>query len=155
MVEKIKTIQDLTLLTQSSPFVLITGSFDLMHLGHLRFIHKVKQMFPSQKLVLILLSDKSISARKGANRPLFPEKYRLEFASYLQDVDYVAVWEQSWEKLRDFVLEIKPEIYVVNSDDPGIENKREIMEQAGGHLVVLQKSDDYSTSKIINKIKAL
>lgn len=140
---------------QHEQCALLTGSFDFVHLGHLRFIHKAKVLFPSLKHIMILLSDIDIKSRKGQNRPLFDESERAEFITYLADIDYVLIWKESWEKLRDFVLKVKPKAYIVNKDDPGIENKLEIIKRIGGKLVVLDKSDDYSTSKIIDRIKNL
>lgn len=155
MEDKIKTIQELTFIMQNENCILITGSFDFVHLGHLRFIHKAKELFPTYKLVMILLSDNSIKIRKGKERPLFNEDERIEFASYLADIDYVSIWEEEWEELRSFVLLVKPKAYVINSDDPGLENKVKIMHSAGGQVIILKKSDDYSTSKIIDRIKNL
>ena len=155
MENKIKTHEELVSIMKKNPCVLLTGTFDFVHLGHLRFIHEAKELFPKDKLVMILLSDESIKTRKGPNRPLFDEDERAEFTSYLSDVDYISIWKENWEKLRDFVLEVKPKAYIINNDDPGIENKIEIMRQAGGQAVILRKSDDYSTSKIIDRIKNL
>lgn len=133
----------------------VSGSFDLVHLGHLRFLHCAKEINPENKLLVILLSDRIIKERKGPKRPFFNQEKRIEFLSYLKDVDYIVIWDQSLDELRKFTQELKSEVFVVNEGDPGLENKRENVERYGGKFVIFKRSDDYSTTKIISDIKNL
>ncbi len=66
---------------------LVTGCFDIIHIGHLNLFHKAKQAVDI--LVVGLENDKSIKLSKGPNRPINNQRNRLVFLSALIDVDYV------------------------------------------------------------------
>jgi cytidyltransferase-like protein len=150
----VKTEKEIISIISNNPSTLITGSFDIVHLGHMRFISKAKSTAPNNLLIAIILSDKEIRKRKGEGRPFFSQSERVELLSYHKDIDYVLPWKKSWQELRDFVVDSKPKILVVNSTDSGIDNKRQTIESVGGKLVVLERKDDYSTSKIIERLKS-
>lgn len=133
----------------------ITGTFDLVHLGHMKFISEAKKINPENKLLIIILSDENIRERKGPTRPLFNQDSRKEFLEYHKDVDNVLIWEDHWEKLRDYIQDIQPSILAVNEGDPGIDNKRSIVESYGGALHVFKRYKDLATTKIINQIQDL
>jgi rfaE bifunctional protein nucleotidyltransferase chain/domain len=151
---KIKSEQEISEIMLNSSCTLITGSFDIVHLGHMRFISQAKATNINNNLIVIVLSDKSIRERKGEGRPLFNQNERVELLSYHKDIDYILPWNKDWQELRDFVIRAKPKILVVNGTDSGIENKKQIIESIGGKLVVLERKDDYSTSKIIERLKS-
>jgi len=153
MKNKILNITEILKAMRSYDCSLVTGSFDIVHLGHLRFLSKAKNLYPKNKLVCVLLSNKSIQERKGIGRPVFDEKYRAEFLSFLDAVDYVSIWDKDWQALREFVQSAKPSVYITNSDDTGLDNKRSFIESYGGKFITLKKDDTYSTSSIIKKIK--
>ena len=133
---------------------LVTGSFDLMHLGHLRFLAKSKELVGKKGLLIVaLLNDREVKQRKGNDRPIFNENYRLEFLSNIAVIDYVFLWEEPWKNLRNFVLESQPAFLVAAKGDKGLENKRKTVEKAGGKFVLIPKQGDYSSSSIIKSIK--
>jgi D-beta-D-heptose 7-phosphate kinase/D-beta-D-heptose 1-phosphate adenosyltransferase len=152
---KILTLLQAIEVVENNPTTLVTGSFDLLHLGHLRFIHNAKLQSPNNKLLLVLLSDQTIRERKGSGRPLFNQSERLEMLSYIHDIDFLLLWEQPWQELRNFVSQTKPKVLVVNDQDSGIDNKRAVIEAVGGQLVILKRDSQHSTSNIIAKIKTL
>ena len=134
--------------------VLITGSFDVVHLGHLRFLQKAKEIVKDQGLLIVcLLDDQTIKQRKGPNRPVFGANYRSEFLSFVESIDYIFLWKKPWQKLRDFVLKTRPSYLAIVEGDPGFLNKKELIAKAGGKLIVIKKQGNFSTTKIINFLK--
>jgi D-beta-D-heptose 7-phosphate kinase/D-beta-D-heptose 1-phosphate adenosyltransferase len=154
MDSKIKSEQEVIQIIRDNPCTLITGSFDIVHLGHMRFISQAKAIDPKNLLIVVVLSDQTIRARKGEGRPLFKQSERVELLTYHKDIDYVLPWKKDWQELRDFVVDSRPKLLVVNSTDSGIDNKRQTIESVGGKLAVLERKDDYSTSKIIERLKS-
>jgi len=152
MNSKICTKEEAVEIMRHDSATVITGSFDIMHLGHMRFIAKAKVADPSNVLFVIVLSDDAIRERKGQGRPFFKQAERAEFLTYLKDVDYVLPWPGKWQDLRKFLTEARPKLLVVNDSDEGIDNKREVMESIGGEVVVQKRVGNHSTSRIIEAI---
>lgn len=151
---KIININEAVDVLSREKIVLVTGSFDILHLGHLRFLSQAKAAVSSEvKLMVILLSDSEIKRRKGDSRPIFPQEQRLEALSYVEPVDYVVGWQESWESLRDFVTKHKPQFLALSKDDPGYENKQKTVKSYGGEVVEIEKISGVSTSKIIEKLR--
>src|SRR3954468_24860534 len=67
--------------------VLTSGSFDLIHLGHVKYLARAKEL--GDVLVVGVDSDAKIKARKGADRPMVPESERLELLAHQRPVDYI------------------------------------------------------------------
>ena len=130
----------------------VTGSFDILHPGHINFLAQAKNIEPQNKLLVAVLSDDQIKRRKGESRPIFPQDARITSLSNLEVVDYVLAWRQKWEALREFVVKLSPKILVVGENDPGIENKRKIMQSLGGQVHELQRKNKYSTTYILKKL---
>jgi D-beta-D-heptose 7-phosphate kinase/D-beta-D-heptose 1-phosphate adenosyltransferase len=136
-------------------FTFVSGVFDLLHPGHLHMLHKAKNEVPEHKLVVAAINDADVRERKGPGRPVYNLAERSDALSYLADVDFVIPWEEPWQKLREFVLKLKPKILVVVEGDPGTVNKREIIETVHGRLVELPREPGYSTTELIRKIREL
>jgi cytidyltransferase-like protein len=150
---KIINDKDVIKIFKEHEVVLITGSFDVLHLGHLRFFSSVKtQISNNVKILLVILSDEEIQRRKGTNRPIFSQDERAEALSHIETIDYIHKWQSSWEDLRTFVVEMQPKYLAVVEGDPGIINKKEVIESIGGKLIVVKKIDDFSSSGIIQKL---
>lgn len=135
--------------------VLVTGSFDILHLGHFQFLEQAKSTEKDAKLIVVVLSDAQIRRRKGESRPVFKLDDRVKALSYLEVIDYIIAWDQDWEELRDFVREVKPNVLAVVDGDPGIDNKRKVIEEVGGRLEIVRKQNPYSTSHIFSKLSDL
>lgn len=150
---KIINDKEVRKLFEEHEVAIITGSFDVLHLGHLRFFSQVKSHIKNgTKLLVLILSDQEIKRRKGTKRPIFSQAERAEALSYIDTIDYILEWKLRWEDLREFVKEMKPHYLAVVKGDPGIENKREIINCYGGELIEVNKVDDFSSSDIINKL---
>jgi rfaE bifunctional protein nucleotidyltransferase chain/domain len=99
--------------------VLTSGTFDLFHVGHLRYLQAVKTF---GNIVVVLLSgDERVKTRKGPTRPIYPEKERAEILDALKIVDYVILdpgpsEEESFYKT--IITSLNPDMYVTDGPDP-------------------------------------
>ena len=97
---------------QGETFVVTNGCFDILHIGHVRYLKKTKEF--ADKSIILLNSDISVKSIKGENRPINCEFDRAEILSALSCVDYVVLFdEKSPAKLLE---EIKPDVYTKGAD---------------------------------------
>jgi len=95
--------------------VLATGVFDLLHIGHLRFLEESrKKGGPGSRLVVMVASDKTVLRRKGRG-PVFPEDQRRELVAALRIVDRAILGREKIDLLGD-LKQIKPAIVCVGHD---------------------------------------
>ena len=97
---------------EGKTFVVTNGCFDILHVGHVRYLNRTKEY--ADKLIVMLNSDVSVKLIKGENRPINCEADRAEILSSLSCVDYVVLFdEKSPAKLLD---DIKPNVYTKGAD---------------------------------------
>lgn len=97
---------------QGKTVVTTNGCFDILHVGHVRYLQKTKSF--ADYLIVMLNSDGSVKANKGENRPINSELDRAEILSALSCVDYVVIFdEKTPENLID---EIKPDVHTKGAD---------------------------------------
>lgn len=128
--------------------VLTGGCFDILHIGHVRFLSEAKRM--GDYLVVLLESDKKVKKLKGKNRPVFVQKERAEMLSALENVDLIVLLP-TIERDSDYlnlVSKIKPDIIAVTENDPLIEKKRRQAKRIRGELKVVSLRETVSTSKL-------
>jgi len=128
--------------------VLVGGCFDILHIGHVRFLSEAKRM--GDYLVVLLESDQRVRALKGEKRPVFIQKERAEMLSALKSVDLVVLLPML-ETDRDYlnlIKRIKPDVIAVTENDPLIEKKRWQAKEAGGELRKVSLTKTFSTSKL-------
>lgn len=148
---KLKSIDELVKIVhdakkEGKTVVTTNGCFDLLHVGHLRYLQAAKSF--GDMLIVAINSDKSTRAIKGDKRPIIPESERAELLSGLECVDYVAIFEQT-DPIQT-LLKLKPDIHVKGGDytlDRIIE--REAVESYGGKVVIAPYTPKRSTSIII------
>ena len=102
--------------------VLASGTFDLLHLGHVRFLEEAKKAGGKDaELVVIVARDSTVKARKG-KKPIMPEDQRRALVESLKVVDEAIL---GWEDFSiDKVIEkLKPDVIAVGHDQDGIENE--------------------------------
>ena len=129
--------------------VTTNGCFDVLHLGHLRYLQAARQL--GDMLVVAVNSDSSVRELKGENRPLVPEDERAEMLAGLECVDYVVVFPESTP--IDLLSELKPSIHVKGGDYK-LEQlvEREVVEANGGKVVVGLNVPGKSTTNLIEVI---
>jgi len=129
--------------------VFTNGCFDILHVGHIRYLKKAKKQ--GDILVIGLNTDRSVKQIKGEERPIVPEKERAEVLSALEFVDYVVLFDEPDPFL--LIESLKPNVLVKGADWP--KNKiigREIMEKTGGRVVRVPLVRGASSTGVIEKI---
>lgn len=108
--------------------VLATGAFDLLHLGHVRFLEESKRKGgPKARLVVVVARDKTVKQRKGRN-PILPENQRRELVASLRIVDKAILGHEKLDMLG-ILKEVKPDIICVGYDQKEI--KRSLVKILG------------------------
>ena len=124
------------------------GCFDILHVGHVRFLSEAKQM--GDYLIILLESDEKVKKLKGDSRPIFTQKERAEMLSTLRSVDLVVLLpmiENDTDYL-DLIKRIKPDVIAVTEHDPKAEQKQSQADAVGGKLQGVPHTKTYSTSKL-------
>lgn len=137
-------------LRNSGKTVVVTnGCFDILHVGHVRYLQKTKSY--GDYLIVMLNSDKSVRAIKGENRPINNENNRAEVLCALSCVDFVVLFDENSPK--NLIDEIKPDVYTKGADYT-IETlpERDIIEKNGIKVEFIEFVQGQSTTNIINKI---
>ena len=128
--------------------VFTNGCFDILHLGHAKYLKKSKSY--GDILIVGLNSDSSVRRLKGESRPINNQQDRAELLCELSSVDYVVIFDEDTpERLLE---EIKPDIYTKGADytiDTLPEAKTVI--KNGGHVEFIELVEGKSTTNIIKK----
>jgi rfaE bifunctional protein nucleotidyltransferase chain/domain len=131
--------------------VVVTGVFDLLHVGHLRFLQAARAL--GSRLVVGVESDERVRRWKGPDRPIQIQEDRCELLSALRVVDDVFVIEGERVEPDYYVELLRPlgaRYLAVTVDDPFLEAKRAAMAEIGVELrVVIPRVENYSTSHLI------
>lgn len=126
--------------------ILANGNFDLLHVGHVRYLHAAKAL--GGKLVVAINSDRSVRALKGEGRPIMPEDERAEIVAALADVDAVVIFPEF--DVRAIIREIRPNIQAKGTDYTAESvPERDAVEQYGGRVEIVGDPKEHSTSEII------
>ncbi len=131
--------------------VCTNGCFDILHVGHVRYLQKTKT-FADYSIVL-LNSDKSVRSIKGPTRPINNELDRAEILSALSCVDYVVLFDE--DSPRNLLDEIKPDTYTKGADYT-METlpEADIMIKNGTKVEFITFVEGKSTTNTINKMKS-
>jgi FAD synthetase len=142
---------------KNKKIVLASGTFDLLHLGHVRFLEEAKKAgSQSAKLVVIVARDSTVKAQKGKT-PVMPEDQRRALVESLKVVDE-AILGKEGVSIEKAIEQIKPDIIAVGYDQYGTEKKvLKAIKQNGLEIKVAKigrfgKRELDSSSKIVRKI---
>lgn len=129
--------------------VFTNGCFDILHVGHVRYLQAAREL--GDCLILGLNSDQSVRTLKGPTRPINNQADRAEVLSALSAVDYVVIFEEP--TAENLIHQIKPAIYV-KGGDYNIKDLPEasIVSQYGGQTILIPEVIGKSSSNIIKKI---
>lgn len=132
--------------------VATNGCFDLLHVGHIRFLREARAL--GDCLVVGLNGDESVKELKGAGRPVNPEADRAEVLAALGCVDIVVIFPE--KRAIHFLAAAQPDLYVKGGDyrpeDLDAEEQATV-KQAGGQVKVLKLTPGKSTSAVLAKVK--
>lgn len=148
--EKIKNLVE-ELHTKGKTVVCTNGCFDILHVGHVRYLEKTKS-FADYSIVL-LNSDKSVRSIKGPTRPINNENDRAEILSALRCVDYVVLFDE--DSPRNLLDEIKPDVYTKGADyNMQTLPEADIMKKNGTRVEFITFVEGKSTTNTIKKMTA-
>ena len=136
----------------SKKLVFTNGVFDILHVGHLRYLRLARTL--GDALVVAVNSDRSVRELKGEGRPLMSENDRAEILAGLEAVDYVTLFDDI--SPRSVIAELLPDVLVKGGDYALDQiHGREEVEAAGGAVVSLPLVEGMSTTNILKKVLSI
>jgi len=158
MIDKIVTSAQLVPLlerarTEHKRIVFTNGWFDLMHIGHTRYLQEAKSL--GHLLVVGVNSDASVRRlNKGSDRPIVPEDQRAEVLAALECVDYVVIFPEP--DPGTLIAALQPDV-LVKGGDWAIERivGREIVESRGGLVTSIPLVPGMSTTALLHRIRSI
>jgi D-beta-D-heptose 7-phosphate kinase/D-beta-D-heptose 1-phosphate adenosyltransferase len=132
--------------------VFTNGCFDLLHPGHVRCLEQAREL--GHMLVVAINSDASVRRLKGAGRPVVSQEERAEVLAALAAVDYVTVFDE--DTPQQIIARVLPDVLVKGGDwGPDLIVGRAEVEAAGGRVVSIPLEPGYSTSALLERIRAV
>ncbi len=125
---------------------LTNGAFDLLHVGHVRYLRAAKQL--GGRLIVAVNSDASVRKIKGEGRPLIPEGERAEIIAALADVDAVVIFSEP--DVRAIIREIRPDIHAKGTDytKESVPEREDVI-ACGGRVEIVGDPKEHSTTETI------
>lgn len=126
--------------------VLCNGAFDLLHVGHVRYLQGAKEL--GGKVLVAINSDASVRSLKGPGRPVMPELERAEIVAALECVDAVVIFAEP--DVRAIIREIRPDIQAKGTDyTRDSVPERDAVAEHGGRVEIVGDPKDHSTTSIL------
>ena len=149
--EHIKTFDEIASLSKElrargKKIIFTNGCFDILHIGHVRYLETAKSY--GDILILGLNSDRSVTSIKGKGRPINIQLDRAYILAALEAVDYVVVFDE--DTPYDLIKAVKPDVLVKGSD---YEGKKVVGQDIADELKLVQFVDGKSTTKTIKNIQ--
>ena len=137
---------------QGKHLVFTNGCFDLLHVGHVRYLAAARAL--GDALVVGVNADASVRELKGPNRPINNERDRAEVLAALGSVDFVTIFPEA--RATNILREVRPAIYVKGGDyTPETLNREEkaVLDEIKGDIRIIPFESGYSTSSIIERLQ--
>ena len=138
--------------TSGKKLVATNGCFDLLHVGHVRYLRSAREL--GDALAVGINGDASVTALKGKGRPLNREHDRAEVVAALECVDYVTIFRE--ERATRFLAATQPAIYVKGGDyrsETLNAEERAVLEKMAVEIRILPFEAGYSTSDLIERLQ--
>jgi D-glycero-beta-D-manno-heptose 1-phosphate adenylyltransferase len=151
---KIKSLQQLKKIVkliklQGKTVVLANGCFDLLHVGHIRYLEASKKL--GDVLIVAINNDQSMRAIKDPQRPIIRGKARAEIVAALSAVDYVVLFGEA--KVDQVLLALQPDIQAKGTDyTVGTVPERAIVASYGGRVAITGDKKNHATKDLIKTI---
>ena len=132
--------------------VFTNGCFDILHVGHVRYLSAAKQL--GDILVVGLNGDASVRELKGAGRPLNPQEDRAEVMAALEAVDYVVIFGE--KRVDTLLRQVRPQIYAKGGDYMVTSLDRDevtALREIGAKIEILPLVPGKSTTKLMEAIQ--
>jgi rfaE bifunctional protein nucleotidyltransferase chain/domain len=130
--------------------VLANGCFDTLHVGHARYLEGARR--EGDILVVAVNSDSSVSALKGAGRPILPEAARSALVGALRAVDYVVLFSES--NVEALLTDLRPHVHAKGTDYTAeTVPERATSARLGIRVAIVGDPKDHSTRKFIDSVR--
>lgn len=131
--------------------VLANGCFDLLHVGHIRYLRAARRL--GDVLFVGVNSDGAVTRLKGPGRPLMPVAERVELLESLRDIDHVVVFDD--DTADRLVASLRPHVHAKGTDyTAGRVPEAATVASVGGRVAVVGDPKDHSTRDLIGEIVA-
>ncbi len=131
--------------------VLANGCFDLLHVGHVRYLHGAKSL--GGRLVVAMNSDASVHQIKGEGRPLMPAGERAEIIAALADVDAVVIFDEP--DVRELIRELHPDVQAKGTDyTRDTVPERDDVLAYGGRVEIVGDPKEHSTTNFLGHMRS-
>lgn len=135
--------------TNGARIVFANGCFDLLHVGHVRYLEAAKAL--GDLLIVGVNSDDQARRLKGAGRPLLPQDQRAEIVASLEAVDFVTIFAEP--TVEQLLLALKPDIHAKGTDyTEDSVPERDVVRSYGGRVAIAGDPKDHSSSEMIEKL---
>ncbi len=136
--------------SKGNTIVLANGCFDLLHVGHIRYLTGAKAV--GDILVVGINSDRQTSRLKGTNRPFMPEDERAEIVSSLRCVDLVTIFDEP--TVEELIKAIRPDFHAKGTDyTTETVPERRYIRELGGRVVIVGDPKDHSSTDLIQRVR--
>ena len=129
--------------------VLANGCFDLLHVGHVRYLEAARRL--GDVLFVGINGDAAVARLKGRGRPLIPAGERMELLRALRAVDHVVVFED--DTAEKLILAIRPDVHAKGTDYTAESvPERETVRSYGGTVAIVGDPKEHATRDVIGQI---
>lgn len=129
--------------------VLANGCFDLLHVGHIRYLEAAKEV--GDILIVGVNSDEQVQRLKGANRPYQPERERAELIASLRVVNFVTIFPEP--TVEQLIRAIRPDFHAKGTDyTTNSVPERDIVRECGGAVIIVGDAKNHSTTDLLNRV---
>lgn len=136
--------------TQKLSIAFANGGFDLLHVGHVRYLEGAKR--EADRLVVAVNSDDSIRGLKGPGRPILAEADRAELVAALRAVDYVVIFDEP--TVTPLLQLLKPDVHCKGTDYTiDTVPERETVRAYGGRIAIVGDPKDHSTTDLLSRLR--
>jgi len=140
--------------TQGRLVAVANGAFDLLHVGHVRYLEAAKELTQGGVLIAGVNTDRSVRASKGPKRPIVPEGERAELVAALGCVDYVVLFDEP--DALALLSALRPDLHVKGTDySEQSVPERELVARLGGRTAIAGDAKDHSTTDLLARIREL
>jgi len=138
---------------QGKTVAFANGHFDLLHVGHLRYLQAAKE--EADLLVVGINSDDSVRRLKGSDRPFVPAAERAELLAALNPVDLVTIFDG--DSPASLLAEIRPDVHCKGTDygSPDRVPEYEVVRAYGGRTALVGDPKDHATSDLVARIRKM
>ena len=129
--------------------VFANGCFDILHVGHVRYLEKAKEC--GDVLVVGVNSDRAVAALKGEGRPIIDEQGRAELVGALESVDYVVIFDGL--TAAEILLDLRPDVQCKGTDySQDNVPERDVVKSFGGEVRIVGDPKNHSTRELLAEI---